>query len=83
MTEISEPTVEGLQRQLIELKISIIEAEQRTQKEEIDKHDSRLRPLEDTAIRFNFLLYLTMGGGLLQVFNLAAIIFVIVQSMEK
>lgn len=67
------PSIEGLQRQLLELKINIIEKQQTVQREEIDRHDVRLRPLEDTAIRFNFLLYLTMGGGLVGLFNLFAI----------
>lgn len=67
------PSIEGLQRQLLELKINIIEKQQTVQREEIDRHDVRLRPLEDTAIRFNFLLYLTMGGGLVGLFNLLAI----------
>lgn len=43
-------------------------------------HESRLRLLEDTATKFNFLLYLTMGGGLLSLINLLALAFLIVQS---
>jgi hypothetical protein len=50
---------------------------------DIDDHEKRLRLLEDTATRFNFLLYLTMGGGLVSLFNLFAIGILIVQASTQ
>lgn len=45
-------------------------------------HESRIRSLEDTATKFNFLLYLTMGGGLLSLANLALLAFGILQIQQ-
>ena len=72
----ASPTLSGLQRQLYELQISALQRD-------IDDHEKRIRLLEDTATRFNFLLYLTMGGGLVSLFNLFAIVVMIVQVMNK
>lgn len=44
-----------------------------------EDHEKRLRLLEETATRFNFILYLTMGGGLVSLMNLFAIINVLVR----
>ena len=49
-------------------------------KKSSDDHESRLRVLEETATRFNFLLYLTMGGGLVGLFNLFGLAWLIVNS---
>jgi hypothetical protein len=46
-----------------------------------EDHEARLRLVEDTATRFNFLLYLTMGGGLVSLVNLLALVFIIVRSI--
>ena len=69
------PTLENLQRQLLELQINNIQ-------KGLDDHEKRLRMLEDTATKFNFLLYLTMGGGLVSLINLLAIILLIAQGMK-
>lgn len=68
MTEEHEPTpsLVGLQRQLFEMQIASLQ-------KNLEDHEKRLRLLEDTATRFNFLLYLTMGGGLVSLFNLFAV----------
>lgn len=66
------PTLEGLQRQVFELQIEQI-------KKDIDDHEKRLRIVEDATTKFNFILYLTMGGGLISVFNLLAIVFLVIQ----
>ena len=69
-TDQAEPTLSGLQRQIYEMQISSMQKVD-------DDHEKRLRLLEDTATRFNFLLYLTMGGGLVSLINLAAMIALI------
>lgn len=76
MSDQAPPTLEGLQRQFLELQI------QNMQKM-FDDHEKRLRLLEDTATRFNFLLYLTMGGGLVSLFNLFAIGVLVIQASGK
>lgn len=48
-----------------------------------DDHETRIRALEDTATRFNFLLYLTMGGGLISIVNLIGMAFLIVSTVGK
>lgn len=48
-------------------------------REERLDHEKRLRLLEDTATKFNFLLYLTMGGGLVSLFNFFAFVVVIIE----
>lgn len=73
MSDQANPTLEGLQRQFLEMQINSVQ-------KDLDDHEKRLRLLEDTATRFNFLLYLTMGGGLVSLFNLFAIGVLIVQS---
>lgn len=76
MTDQASPTLEGLQRQFLEMQITSVQ-------KDLDDHEKRLRLLEDTATRFNFLLYLTMGGGLVSLFNLFAIGVLIVQAYAK
>ena len=76
MTDQAPPTLEGLQRQFLEMQIQSLQ-------KDFDDHEKRLRLLEDTATRFNFLLYLTMGGGLVSLFNLFAIGVLIVQASTK
>ena len=74
MTDQATPTLEGLQRQFLEIQISAVQ-------KNLDDHEKRLRLLEDTATRFNFLLYLTMGGGLVSLFNLFAVGILIIKSV--
>lgn len=71
----SLPTLEGLQRQFLEIQITAVQRD-------IDDHEKRIRVVEETTTRFNFLLYLTMGGGLVSLFNLFAIVALIAQVME-
>lgn len=52
-------------------------------RKESDDHEKRIRSLEDTATRFNFLLYLTMGGGLISIVNLIGMAFLIVSTIGK
>lgn len=75
-SESTEPTLAGLQRQLLELQIAAA-------MEGIKDHEKRIRLLEDTATKFNFILYLTMGGGFVSLLNLAAIVVMIAMQMMK
>jgi len=75
MTDQAPPTLEGLQRQFLEIQIAAVQRD-------IDDHEKRIRVVEETTTRFNFLLYLTMGGGLVSLFNLFAIVALIAQVMK-
>lgn len=71
------PSLEGLQRQLIELQIKTlekrVEENEQLQNERYTDHEKRLRSVEEIATRFSFLIYLTAGGGLIGLANLFAI----------
>lgn len=68
MTDEAEPTLAGLQRQLLQVQIDEL-------KKTTGDHENRIRPVEDVATKFNFILYLTMGGGLVSLFTLATVVF--------
>jgi hypothetical protein len=67
-----DPTIQGLQRQVLELQIEQL-------KNDIHDHETRLRIVEDGFIRFNFILYLTMGGGFVSLITLAVTVINIVK----
>jgi hypothetical protein len=62
---------------LDELESKILQLQIDALKKASEDHESRLRALEDTATKFNFLLYLTMGGGLVGLFNLLGLAYLI------
>jgi len=49
--------------------------------DEIKDIDKRLRPAEEMVIKFNFIMYLTMGGGLVGLINLAILVYILVKAM--
>lgn len=48
-----------------------------------EDHEKRLRALEDTATKFNFILYLTMGGGFVSLVNLAMLFQMFMVANQK
>jgi len=58
---------------LDELENKIIQIQLDALQRESADHEKRIRSLEDTATKFNFILYLTMGGGLVSLINLATL----------
>lgn len=68
-------------RRLDELEDKLLQIQIDSLRKDSDDHEKRLRSLEDTATRFNFLLYLTMGGGLVSLINLALLVFTLVKSL--
>jgi hypothetical protein len=64
--------LEVLEARLMELQIQTLQALTKD-------HEARIRVLEETGIKFNFLLYLTMGGGLVSLFNLFALAAILFQ----
>lgn len=49
---------------------------------QIQDQERRLRVVEDTAVKFNFLLYLTMGGGLVGLINLGLLAFTLLKTLS-
>lgn len=72
---------ELLRVQLESLKLSVEQMRQRidarldTLHNEQQEHEKRLRIVEEVAVKFNFIVYLTMGGGLIGLINLAVLLF--------
>lgn len=65
-------------RRLDELEDKILQLQIDTLRKESEDHEKRIRSLEDTATKFNFLLYLTMGGGLVSLIDLVMLAFILV-----
>ena len=69
-------------RRLDELEDKILQLQIDTLRKESEDHEKRIRSLEDTATKFNFLLYLTMGGGLVSLVDLIMLAYILVRSMQ-
>ena len=67
-------------RRLDQLEAKILQLQIDTLKKSSEDHEARLRTLEETATRFNFLLYLTMGGGLVSLLNLLGMAYLILSA---
>jgi hypothetical protein len=61
-----------LENRLLEIQLQTLQAVSKD-------HEARIRSLEETATKFNFLLYLTMGGGLISLLNLILLLFAMAQ----
>jgi hypothetical protein len=70
LKHINEYRLDELESKILQLQIDAL-------KQASDDHEMRLRVVEDTSTRFNFLLYLTMGGGLVGLFNLFGLAYLI------
>ncbi len=49
---------------------------------ELADHEKRLRINEETTVKFNFILYLVMGGGLVSLINLGLLAFALIKNMN-
>lgn len=63
MNDQAPPTLEGLQRQILELHITAL-------KKDVEDHETRIRNLETVATRSNVLFALATGGGLISIITL-------------
>jgi len=61
-------TLRGLEAKVIDLQLAALQ-------KSADDHERRLRLVEETSTRFNLLLMLTVGGGLLSLINLLNTLF--------
>jgi len=69
-------------RRLDDLEDKILQLQIDSLRKDADDHEKRIRSLEDTATKFNFLLYLTMGGGLVSLIDLVMLAFILVRSIN-
>lgn len=69
-------------RRLDELENKVLQMQLDSLKLASDDHEKRLRSLEDTATKFNFILYLTMGGGFVSLLNLATLVVLFVRTIN-
>lgn len=44
-------------------------------------HEKRMRTIEEATTKFNFILYLTMGGGLVGLINLGLLSFTLIKAL--
>jgi hypothetical protein len=63
MTETDQDKIRALEQKVSDLQIQSLQ-------KAVDDHERRLRVVEELSTRFNFLLYLTVGGGLLALADL-------------
>jgi hypothetical protein len=61
-------------KRLDELESKLLQMQIDSLRKDSDDHERRVRALEDTATKFNFILYLTMGGGFVSLINLATLV---------
>ena len=61
---------EYLRHELTNIRLATLETR-------VNDHDRRLRPIEEAVTKFNFLLFLTAGGGILSFINLTALLYLI------
>lgn len=77
----NDTTADRLRYELIRIQIEGLRLEQTRMNNKMDERDreingriddqeKRLRVMEEVAVKFNFILYLTMGGGLIGLVNL-------------
>lgn len=69
-------------RRLDELENKVLQMQLDSLKLSSDDHEKRLRSLEDTATKFNFILYLTMGGGFVSLLNLGTLVVLFVRTIN-
>jgi hypothetical protein len=68
---------------LDELENKIVQIQVDALNSKAEDHEKRIRSLEDTATKFNFILYLTMGGGFVSLVNLAMLFQMFMVANQK
>lgn len=69
-------------RRLDEMENKLLQLQIDSVKMASDDHEKRIRALEDTATKFNFILYLTMGGGFVSLINLATLVALFLKTVQ-
>lgn len=75
-------TAEKLRYELIRVQIETLRAQIDAHVREEKEYEKRLRVVEDGITKFNFLIYLTMGGGILGLVNLVALLYALAKAVR-
>jgi len=81
MTTDNQSVIE-MQTEISRLKNELVQIQLDNLRKNIDDHERRIRPIEDVAVKFNFIIFLTAGGGLVSTVNLAAFIYLLVSIIK-
>lgn len=68
--------LDELENKIVQIQVDALNAK-------AEDHEKRIRALEDTATKFNFILYLTMGGGFVSLVNLAMLFQMFMVANQK
>jgi hypothetical protein len=74
-------TRENLRDEISKVRLALLHARIDALESDNRDFDKRLRPAEEVVTKFNFILYLTMGGGFVGLINLAILIYVLVRAL--
>ncbi len=94
MARLPSDTADKLRMELIRVQIEGLKLSQEQMRQRLDArldahsaeladHEKRLRVNEETTVKFNFLLYLTMGGGLVGLINLGLLTFTLLRELSR
>ncbi len=92
MARLPSDTADKLRMELIRVQIEGLKLAQEQMRQRLDArldqqqaeiadHEKRLRVNEETTVKFNFILYLVMGGGLVSLINLGLLAFTLIKNM--
>jgi hypothetical protein len=80
----SDPTItntaDKLRFELVRVQIEAVRLEIQGLRTKMDDQEVRIRKVETAATKFDFLLYLTMGGGLVGLVNLGLLAITLVKA---
>jgi uncharacterized membrane protein YjjP (DUF1212 family) len=93
MDKLTNQTADKLRMELIRVQMEGIKLAQEgmrqrlearidSHRDEIADHEKRIRSIEEATTKFNFILYLTMGGGLVGLINLALLAFTLLKNLN-
>jgi hypothetical protein len=74
-------TADKLRFELVRVQIEAVRLELQGMRTKMDDQEARIRKVETAATKFDFLLYLTMGGGLVGLVNLALLAITLVKAV--
>lgn len=74
-------TADKLRYELVRVQIEQLRFQLDTLRTQVGKYEERLRIVEDAVLKFNTILWLTMGGGLLGIINLVIALFALTKLM--
>ncbi len=92
MARLPSDTADKLRTELIRVQIEGLKLAQEQMRQRLDArldqqageiadHEKRLRTNEETTVKFNFIMYLVMGGGLVSLINLGLLAFTLIRNM--